>query len=73
MLVLVLLVFLSVMIRLVLCILICLLLRRQLLMLFVLRFKCKGCLSVMREVVRVIRKLFVLILALFPSHDNRGF
>ena len=47
------------------CMLICLLLRRQLLMLYVLLFKFKNCLSVMREVVRVIRKLSVLILALY--------
>ena len=58
-------VLLLVLIRLALCTLICLQLRLRLSMLFVLRFKCKSCLSVMRVVVRVILKLFVRILASF--------
>ena len=65
-------VLLLVLIRLALCILLCPLLRRQLLMLYVLPFKFRDCLSVMRVAVRVIRKLSVLILALFPRHDILG-
>ena len=47
------------------CMPICQRLRLRRSMLFVLRFRCKSCLSVMRVAVLVIRKLFVLILALF--------